>query len=127
MPAYVSDLFGPSHVGAIHGRVLTALSLSGVVGAGLVNYGREYLIAHGSPASRAYDVTMFIMAAFLVIGFFCNFAVQPVPDLKMKTAAPRMSLFATRRLTATTAVSIVGSWVLVIFVFGLGAGWLLAR
>jgi MFS family permease len=126
MPAYVSDLFGPSHVGAIHGRVLTALSLAGVVGAGLVNYGREYLLAHGSPASRAYDVTMLIMAAFLVVGFFCNLAIQPVPDLTMKTAAPRISIFASQRLTAS-ALGIVGSWVVVIFVVGLGTGWLLAR
>jgi hypothetical protein len=96
------------------------------MGAGLVNYGREYLIAHGSPPSRAYDVTMLIMAAFLVVGFFCNFAVQPVPDLTSKTAPPRMRLFATRRLTAT-AFSFAASWVVVIFVFGLGAGWLLAR
>merc|ERR1719401_456379 len=32
VPAYLSDLFGPKHVGGIHGRLLTAWSCAGVLG-----------------------------------------------------------------------------------------------
>lgn len=80
LPAYVADVFGTKHVNAIHGRLLTALSIAGVAGPVLVNYLREYEIGHGIPAARAYDHTMFIMAALLVVGFFCNRAIGPVHE-----------------------------------------------
>ncbi len=35
-------------------------------------------IAHGVPKYQAYNVTMYIMAGLLVLGFFCNLAVRPV-------------------------------------------------
>ena len=46
IPAYLRDEFGVMHVGAIHGRLLTAWSLAGVAGPVLVNYMREYQVAH---------------------------------------------------------------------------------
>ena len=33
IPAYLADIFGTQHVGAIHGRLLTAWSLAGIDGA----------------------------------------------------------------------------------------------
>jgi hypothetical protein len=66
------------HVGAIHGRLLTAWSLAGVAGPVLVNYIREYNIAHGVAKSEAYSVTMYLMASLLVIGFLANALVRPV-------------------------------------------------
>jgi MFS family permease len=80
VPAYLSDIFGTQYVGAIHGRLLTAWSAAGVAGPVLVNYIREYQIDHGVPAAQAYNVTMFIMAGLLVVGFICNLAVRPVPE-----------------------------------------------
>ena len=80
IPAYLSDLFGTQFVGAIHGRLLTAWSVAGVAGPVLVNYIREYQIQHGVPAAQAYNVTMYILAGLLVVGFFCNLAVRPVAD-----------------------------------------------
>jgi MFS family permease len=80
IPAYLSDLFGTQYVGAIHGRLLTAWSAAGVAGPVLVNYIREYQIGNGVPAAQAYNVTMYLMACLLVVGFFCNLAVRPVPD-----------------------------------------------
>jgi len=32
IPAYLGDLFGPKHVGGIHGRLLTCWSVAGIVG-----------------------------------------------------------------------------------------------
>jgi hypothetical protein len=43
-----------------------------------VNYIREYEIAHGVPKSDAYDVTMYVMAGLLVVGFIANVAMRPV-------------------------------------------------
>ncbi|HUR95196.1 MAG TPA: OFA family MFS transporter [Gemmatimonadales bacterium] len=80
IPAYLSDLFGTQYVGAIHGRLLTAWSAAGVAGPVLVNYIREYQIARGVPAAQAYNVTMYLMAGLLVVGFFANLAVRPVED-----------------------------------------------
>jgi hypothetical protein len=45
-----------------------------------VNYIREYQIRHGVPAALAYNVTMYLMAGLLVVGFFCNLAVRPVEE-----------------------------------------------
>jgi hypothetical protein len=66
-------------VGAIHGRLLTAWSCAGVAGPVLVNYIRQYRIDHGVPPADSYDVTMYVMAGLLVLGFLANLAVRPVP------------------------------------------------
>ncbi len=78
IPAYLSDIFGTKYVSAVHGRLLTAWSIAGVLGPVLVNYIREFQIDHGVPKEQAYNITMYIMAGLLVAAFFCNLAVRPV-------------------------------------------------
>jgi len=78
IPAYLRDLFGTYHVSAIHGRLLTAWSVAGVLGPVLVNYMREYQIAHGADKASAYQTVLHVMAALLVVGFVANFLVRPV-------------------------------------------------
>ncbi len=78
VPAYLKDMFGTRYVGAIHGWLLTAWSAAGVFGPVLVNYIRQYQIDRGVPKAQAYNLTMYIMAALLVVGFFCNLFVRPV-------------------------------------------------
>ena len=56
----------------------------------LVNYIREYQIEHGVTTGQAYDITMFIMAALLIVGFFCNRAIHPVATTE--TGEPSESL-----------------------------------
>jgi MFS family permease len=80
IPAYLRDMFGTMHVGAIHGRLLTAWSAAGVLGPVLVNYIRQSQIDHGVPKAQAYSVTMYIMCALLFIGFLCNFFMRPVAE-----------------------------------------------
>ena len=80
IPAYLSDLFGTLYVGAIHGRLLTAWSAAGVAGPVLVNYIREFQVERGVPVTQAYNVTMYLMAGLLVLGFFANLSVRPVPE-----------------------------------------------
>ncbi len=78
VPAYLKDLFGTMHVGAIHGCLLTAWSAAGIFGPVLVNYIREYQINHGVAKADAYNITMYIMAGLLVVGLICNVLVKSV-------------------------------------------------
>jgi MFS transporter len=80
VPAYLKDMFGTRYVGAIHGMLLTAWSAAGIFGPVLVNYIRQYQVAHGVPKADAYNITMYIMAVLLVVGFICNFLVRAVDD-----------------------------------------------
>ena len=80
VPAYLRDMFGTRYVGAIHGLLITAWSVAGVLGPVLVNYIRQYQIDSGVPKAQAYNVTMYIMAGLLVIGFIANFLIKAVDD-----------------------------------------------
>ena len=86
VPAYLKDMFGTRYVGAIHGLLLTAWSMAGIFGPVLVNYIRQYNIAHGIPKTQAYNNTMYLMAILLVIGFFCNLFVKAVNSRHHMTA-----------------------------------------
>jgi MFS family permease len=78
IPAYLRDLFGTSQVGAIHGRLLTAWSTAGVVGPLLVNYLHESQLAAGVAKAQAYNLTLYILTGFLVVGLICDLLVTPV-------------------------------------------------
>jgi hypothetical protein len=73
-------MFGTMHVGAIHGRLLTAWSVAGVLGPVLVNYIRDYQLAHGVAKADAYTVTMYLMAVLLAVGFVANWLMKPVDN-----------------------------------------------
>jgi MFS family permease len=88
IPAYLRDMFGTRYVGAIHGMLLTAWSVAGVLGPVLVNYIRQYQIDHGIAKAQAYDTTLYILAGLLVVGLLCNLLVKPVdPRFHMKPDA----------------------------------------
>jgi MFS family permease len=78
VPAYLRDMFGTRYVGAIHGLLLTAWSMAGIFGPVLVNYIRQYNVEHGVANAAAYNVTMYVMAVLLVVGFLCNLFVRAV-------------------------------------------------
>src|ERR1700743_2142997 len=78
IPAYLRDIFGTYQVGAIHGRLLTAWSVAGVLGPQLINQLRQSQIDSGVPKAQAYSLTMYIMCGLLLIGFICNFAMRAV-------------------------------------------------
>lgn len=87
VPAYLADLFGTQMVGAIHGRLLTAWAAAGVLGPVLVNYLREYQLSIGVEKAAAYDITLYILAGMLVLGFICNALVRPVAPKYFMTDA----------------------------------------
>ena len=104
------------NVGAIHGRLLTAWSTAGILGPVLVNYIREFQIAHGVAASNAYTFTMYVLVAFLGVGFVCNLAVRPV-ERRLFTLMPAAKPAGA---TGTTTDVPAGEWGLV------AIAWLLA-
>jgi MFS family permease len=80
VPAYLADIFGTQMVGAIHGRLITAWSVAGVVGPALIAKLRETELARGVPKNLVYDRTLYIMVGLLFIGFLCNLFVRPVGE-----------------------------------------------
>jgi MFS family permease len=78
VPAYLADIFGTQMVGAIHGRLITAWSVAGVVGPMIIAGLRQFELDHGVAHNLVYDVTLYIMAGLLFVGLICNFFVKPV-------------------------------------------------
>jgi hypothetical protein len=101
IPAYLADIFGTKFVGGIHGRLLTAWSAAGVLGPVLVNYIREAQINAGVDPANAYNITMFIMAGLLVVGFVCNLFIKPV-DSKYHMESEEETETAPRRSSSAS-------------------------
>ncbi|WP_422930447.1 L-lactate MFS transporter [Singulisphaera sp. PoT] len=80
IPVYLRDLFGTMHLGAIHGRLITAWSMAAILGPQLVNYISTYRINHGVPKAQAYNATMYLMVGLMSLGFLCNLLVRPVHE-----------------------------------------------
>ncbi|MFD9905513.1 OFA family MFS transporter [Streptomyces sp. NPDC059063] len=78
IPAYLKDLFGTYQVGAIHGRLLTAWSLAGVLGPLIVNWVADHQEEAGKEGPGLYGASLSIMIGLLVIGFVANELVRPV-------------------------------------------------
>ncbi len=78
VPAYLRDLFGTVEVGAIHGRLLTAWSAAGIAGPQLVSHLYDHQKAAGVTEAHLYDLSMYVMAGLLLVGFICDILVRPV-------------------------------------------------
>ncbi|XVV05305.1 OFA family MFS transporter [Actinosynnema sp. CA-248983] len=78
IPAYLKDLFGTYQVGAIHGRLLTAWSLAGVLGPLIVNAIADSQKAAGKAGPDLYTTSLYVMIALLAVGFVANELVRPV-------------------------------------------------
>lgn len=78
VPAYLKDLFGTYQVGAIHGRLLTAWSVAGVLGPMLVNGIADARSAAGASGPGLYMWTLYIMVGLLAVGFVANEFIRPV-------------------------------------------------
>lgn len=106
IPAYLRDLFGTMHVGAIHGRLITAWSMAAVLGPQLVNYISTYQVEQGTAKAEAYNVTMYLMAGLLAVGAICNLLVRPVsPVYRHRESAANDSPHAAGRSPTAQAPS----------------------
>lgn len=64
-------------MGAIHGRLLTAWSMAGVVGPLVVNAGRDYLVkTQGLAGAAAYSTVVYVLGGLLVAEFVLNLFVK---------------------------------------------------
>ena len=135
VPAYLADMFGTQMVGAIHGRLLTAWATAGVLGPVLVNYLREYQLAHGVAKAQAYDTTMYILASLLAIGFVLNLLVRPLSEKYFMTdaeladekqlaheKASASAISGSGSATATSPVMVVLAWAAVGIPLAIGIG-----
>jgi len=78
IPAYLADMFGKREVGAIHGRLLTAWSLAGVVGPLVVNAGRDHLVKVRQVSdAQAYSTVVYVLGGLLMAEFVLNLFVKP--------------------------------------------------
>ena len=86
VPAYLADIFGTQMVGAIHGRLLTAWSVAGIVGPFLIAALRQAQIDAGVAHALVYDRTLYLLAGLLLVGLLCNALVRPVRADRYMTA-----------------------------------------
>ncbi|MGM8211531.1 L-lactate MFS transporter [Virgibacillus sp. W0430] len=61
IPAYIGDLFGTKQLGAIHGYILTAWAMAGVVGPILLSFIYD--------KTNSYNMTLIIFSALFVVAF----------------------------------------------------------
>jgi MFS family permease len=80
IPAYLKDLFGGYNVSAIHGRLLTAWSMAGIIGPLIVNGILDHYVENHMPKQDAYPLILHIMCGLLVVGFLANLIVTPVDE-----------------------------------------------
>jgi MFS family permease len=80
VPAYLADVFGTRFVGAIHGRLLTAWSVAGVLGGFIVTAQRDGAIARHAARAGIYPPIYLILAGLLVAGFIANLMIRPVAE-----------------------------------------------
>jgi MFS family permease len=130
IPAYLADLFGTGFVGAIHGRLLTAWSVAGILGPVLVNYVNEQQLRAGVPRAAAYDRTMMLLAGLLAVGFVCNALITPVAptDVEPQAAgvatrpslAPSTSPGAAAAMRPVSSLLLTGFWLFVTIPMGWG-------
>ena len=82
-------MFGPGYVSSIHGRLLTAWSVAGLLGPLLVTYITSAQRARGVPDTEAYSTVLYVMAALLAVGFVANLLIRPVAGRHFDAAAAR--------------------------------------
>lgn len=68
IPAYLSDVFGTKELGAIHGYILTAWGVAGMVGPVLLSFTHELL--------GTYTVTLITFILIDLIAFIISFVIQ---------------------------------------------------
>jgi MFS family permease len=91
IPAYLRDMFGTHHVGAIHGRLITAWSMAAVIGPLLINGLYDRRVAAGVDRAVAYNNTFYLMCALLLAGLVANLLVRPVdPRHHLKPDSPNL-------------------------------------
>ncbi|WP_267393695.1 MULTISPECIES: OFA family MFS transporter [unclassified Sphingomonas] len=104
VPAYLADLFGTRFVGAIHGRILTAWSVAGVLGPYLVTTMRDDRMARGIAGDQLYQPIYWVLGGLLAAAFLLNLAIRPVDSRFHMAAGERAGVAAATDPAPATAV-----------------------
>src|SRR5699024_1278808 len=68
IPAYIAEWFGTKQLGAIHGYILTAWPLAGLVGPFIVDKVYEM--------TQSYDITLYIFVAMFVVALIISLLIR---------------------------------------------------
>ena len=83
IPAFLADMFGAEHVGAIHGVILTAWSAAAITGPVIITELSSRAKASLGPAEsriHIYDTPLQVLAGFLAVGFILTMLVRPLRE-----------------------------------------------
>jgi MFS family permease len=81
IPAFLADVFGEDHVGAIHGATLTAWSCAAVAGPVIItelSNRAKAALAPGASKVHIYDQPLQVLAGLLAVGFVLTLLVRPL-------------------------------------------------
>lgn len=79
IPCFLTDMFGAYNIGAMHGLILTAWSIGGVVGGITFNSAYRHAIATGSSIADAYITNIHKIFIVVVIAWFVCFVIRTNP------------------------------------------------
>ena len=82
LPAYISDIFGQKHVGAIHGRLLTAWSAAALIGPNLLTNLRE----------QSYEQSVIDLASKVDSSLFQHTFGAPISELSTLMASKTVTI-----------------------------------
>lgn len=74
MPAYLSDIYGTKQLSAIHGRILTAWGLAGIVGPLLLSQIYEH--------THSYSITLYFFSGLFVLNIIIALILKFKADIK---------------------------------------------
>ena len=84
MPAYLSDLFGTTEIGAIHGYSLTAWGLAGIAGPTLASV---ILESTGAYTTALYVINVVLVLGLLTVGAL-RWRINSIEAAQVATTAP---------------------------------------
>jgi hypothetical protein len=97
-------------VGAIHGRILTAWSVAGVLGPVLVNYLNEAQVRAGFPRARAYDQTMLALAVGFALLLLIDYGLFLASGQLPTAFDPLTSVIAIQFVPLLAIIAAIGTF-----------------
>ncbi|RLN84143.1 hypothetical protein BBJ28_00013044 [Nothophytophthora sp. Chile5] len=79
IPCFLTDMFGAFNIGAMHGLILTAWSIGGVVGGVTFNHTYSSQVADGVSIHEAYIYTVNKIFIIILVGLVILFFVRTTP------------------------------------------------
>ncbi|RLN87102.1 hypothetical protein BBJ28_00005723 [Nothophytophthora sp. Chile5] len=95
IPCFLTDMFGAFNIGAMHGLILTAWSIGGVVGGVTFNHTYSSQVADGISIHEAYIYTVNKIFIIILVGLAILFFVRTTPSDRFESGY-HFSIFGKR-------------------------------